>query len=261
MKKKSPSQSAFFNPRALIGLFVCFAGVLIAFFAFGGSIGSFQANATVRQPHQPQLDGKGRLQNTMTRQELVGLYQALAPADFVPPACVPGSEMFADVPASNPFCPWIEELSRRGITSGCAPTLFCPFASVTRQQMAPFLVKTQFPSQVPPGQTITGYWGFDADSDGTGDWGTSISYPAPMPSTLTVNFIDPGGLPTPECPGSFEFPAAAPGFLCVYANELVGLDSPDLTGNSPFGTNIYFDTTSSGDNYANGTWAATAAAP
>jgi hypothetical protein len=50
--------------------------------------------------------------------------------------------MFNDVPASSPFCPFIEELSRRGITGGCAPSLFCPGAPVTRQQMAVFLVKS-----------------------------------------------------------------------------------------------------------------------
>jgi hypothetical protein len=126
MKKKSPSQSAFFNPRALIGLFVCFAGVLIAFFAFGT---------------QPQ--GTASDENTMTRQELVEMYRSAAPADFVPPACVAGSEMFTDVPASNPFCSWIEELARRGITGGCTPTMYCPAAAVTRQQMAVFLIRTQ----------------------------------------------------------------------------------------------------------------------
>ena len=126
MKKKSTSQSAFFNLRALIGLSVCLVGVFIAFFSFG-----FQLTAPAS--------------NGMTRQEMVGLYEALAPADFVPPACVPGAEMFADVPASNPFCPWIEELVRRGITTGCATNLYCPSASVTRAQMAPFLVKTSAP--------------------------------------------------------------------------------------------------------------------
>jgi hypothetical protein len=50
--------------------------------------------------------------------------------------------MFTDVPASNPFCPWIEELARQGITSGCTPTTFCPSASVTRAQMSVFIVKT-----------------------------------------------------------------------------------------------------------------------
>jgi hypothetical protein len=125
MKKKSLTQSAFFNPRALIGLFVCVAGVLIAFFAFGA------------QPRGTASD-----ENTITRQNLVEMYRATAPATFVPPPCVPGSEMFTDVPASNPFCPWVEELARQGITAGCTPTTFCPSASVTRAQMAVFIVKT-----------------------------------------------------------------------------------------------------------------------
>jgi hypothetical protein len=50
--------------------------------------------------------------------------------------------MFNDVPASSPFCPWIEELVRRGITSGCGGGNYCPSASVTRAQMAVFLVRT-----------------------------------------------------------------------------------------------------------------------
>jgi hypothetical protein len=29
-----------------------------------------------------------------------------------PPACIPGMERFIDAPASDPLCPWIEELSR-----------------------------------------------------------------------------------------------------------------------------------------------------
>jgi hypothetical protein len=53
--------------------------------------------------------------------------------------------MFNDVPASNPFCPFIEELSRRGITGGCGGGNFCPGDPVTRQQMAVFLVKGIFP--------------------------------------------------------------------------------------------------------------------
>jgi S-layer homology domain len=131
MKKKSPSQSAFFNPRALIGLSVCLAGMLIAFFAFGVPL-----ERTDQPVNQPQLDS-----NTMTRGELAGLYGPLAVAAFTPPACVAGSEMFADVSADNPFCPWIEELARRGITTGCTPTMYCPNAAVTRAQMAVFLIR------------------------------------------------------------------------------------------------------------------------
>ena len=56
-----------------------------------------------------------------------------------PPACIPGQEMFTDVPASSPFCSWIEQLTRDHITGGCGPQLFCPGAPLTRAQMAVFL--------------------------------------------------------------------------------------------------------------------------
>jgi hypothetical protein len=59
-----------------------------------------------------------------------------------PPACVAGSELFADVPASSPFCRWIEELVRRGVTAGCGGGSYCPTAVVTREQMAVFIVFT-----------------------------------------------------------------------------------------------------------------------
>jgi hypothetical protein len=59
-----------------------------------------------------------------------------------PPACVAGAEMFADVPASNPFCRWIEELVRRGVVTGCGGSNYCPVANVTREQMAVFLTVT-----------------------------------------------------------------------------------------------------------------------
>ncbi len=46
---------------------------------------------------------------------------------YVPPACT--TPMFADVPASNPFCRWIEELARRAVVSGCGGGNYCPTAS------------------------------------------------------------------------------------------------------------------------------------
>jgi hypothetical protein len=50
--------------------------------------------------------------------------------------------MFNDVPASSPFCPWIEELARRGVVSGCGGGNYCPAAPVTREQMAVFISAT-----------------------------------------------------------------------------------------------------------------------
>jgi S-layer homology domain len=60
----------------------------------------------------------------------------------VPTACVAGLEMFADVPASNPYCRWIEELARRGVVSGCGGGNYCPSSGVSREQLAVFLLKT-----------------------------------------------------------------------------------------------------------------------
>jgi hypothetical protein len=55
---------------------------------------------------------------------------------YVPQACVSGSEIFNDVPASDPYCRWIEELARRGITAGCGGGNFCPDSPVSRGQIA-----------------------------------------------------------------------------------------------------------------------------
>jgi hypothetical protein len=61
---------------------------------------------------------------------------------YAPPACVAGQERFSDVPASSPFCPWIEELARKGVVAGCGPGLYCPDAAVTREQLAVMVLAT-----------------------------------------------------------------------------------------------------------------------
>ena len=57
-----------------------------------------------------------------------------------PPAC--GTPVFADVPASSPFCRWIEELFRRQVVTGCGGGNYCPTAPVTREQMGVFISVT-----------------------------------------------------------------------------------------------------------------------
>jgi spore germination protein YaaH len=49
---------------------------------------------------------------------------------------------FTDVAISSPFAPFIEELARRAITSGCSATQYCPDRAVTRGQMAVFVSRT-----------------------------------------------------------------------------------------------------------------------
>lgn len=79
----------------------------------------------------------------LTREQLaVRLVEALETEAFQPRDCIPGQEMFDDVPASNPFCPFVEEVARRGIAQGCGDGNFCPAAALTRQQMAVFVSRT-----------------------------------------------------------------------------------------------------------------------
>ncbi|MET0620047.1 MAG: hypothetical protein ABW056_07200 [Thermoanaerobaculia bacterium] len=87
---------------------------------------------------------EGVLRQQMAVFVLKGLYGA----DFTPPPAT--GAVFDDVPESNPFAPWIEELAKLGIVAGCTapppPALpsYCPTAVVNRQQMAVFLVKSKF---------------------------------------------------------------------------------------------------------------------
>ncbi|HXU39665.1 MAG TPA: S-layer homology domain-containing protein [Blastocatellia bacterium] len=59
--------------------------------------------------------------------------------EFNPPT--PASQRFADVPPSNPFYNFIERMGALGITQGCGGPNYCPSLSVTRAQMAAFLVR------------------------------------------------------------------------------------------------------------------------
>ena len=58
---------------------------------------------------------------------------------YLPP---PATGVFADVAPAGPFAPWIEEMARLQITSGCGGNLYCINNPVTRGQMAVFLAKT-----------------------------------------------------------------------------------------------------------------------
>ena len=60
-------------------------------------------------------------------------------AEFLPAPAT--GTVFSDVPAEDSFAPWIEELAREGVTGGCGGTNYCPGNTVTRQQMAVFLLK------------------------------------------------------------------------------------------------------------------------
>jgi hypothetical protein len=77
--------------------------------------------------------------NVTREQMAIFVLRTLDPA-LNPPACT--TPMFSDVPASSPFCRWIEELARRGVVTGCGGGNYCPTAPVTREQMGVFLSVT-----------------------------------------------------------------------------------------------------------------------
>ena len=64
-------------------------------------------------------------------------------------------ESFADVPTSNLFYAFIENLFHNGVTAGGACGGYCPADGVKRQQMAVFLLKARFPLFTPPPATGT----------------------------------------------------------------------------------------------------------
>lgn len=58
---------------------------------------------------------------------------------FNPPP--PAMQRFNDVPPSNQFYAFIEEMAVRQITVGCGGGNYCPAAAVTREQMAAFIIR------------------------------------------------------------------------------------------------------------------------
>jgi hypothetical protein len=81
--------------------------------------------------------------NPVTRAQMaVFLLKAKFGSAHIPPPCT--GTVFPDVPCTGgPFDPWIEELAALEITGGCGGGLYCPNNTVTRQQMAVFLLKAQ----------------------------------------------------------------------------------------------------------------------
>jgi hypothetical protein len=71
----------------------------------------------------------------------VFLLKTLEGSAHTPPAA---AGIFQDVPLSNPFVAWVEELYNRQITGCCVlvPLQYCPANPVTRGQMSAFLTKT-----------------------------------------------------------------------------------------------------------------------
>jgi hypothetical protein len=87
------------------------------------------------------------------REEMAVFAIAAKYPGWTPPPCQPGAEMFLDVPASSPFCPWIEELARHDVVLPCGlpPNFFCPGSGIRRDDTAYALVTVnEAPGYIPP---------------------------------------------------------------------------------------------------------------
>ena len=71
-------------------------------------------------------------------------------------SCLVTIPTFGDVPTSHVFFDWIETVYRVGVSAGCGNNNYCPDASVSRAEMAIFLLKSKFGAgYVPPPATGT----------------------------------------------------------------------------------------------------------
>src|SRR6185369_12370977 len=155
-------------------------------------------------------------------------------AAYAPPACT--TPMFADVPASSPFCKWIEELARRGVVAGCGGGNFCPTAAVTREQMAVFVLRTLDPALDPPACTTPVFGDVPASSPfckwieelanrgvvsgcGAGNYCPTAAVTREQMAVFVLRTLDPTLIP-PDCttPVFGDVPASSP--FCRWIEEL-----------------------------------------
>jgi hypothetical protein len=87
----------------------------------------------------------------VTRDQMAGfIIRALG--SFNPPA--PAAQRYADVPPSNSFYAFIDQMAVRQITLGCGGVNYCPADPVLRGQMAAFIVRAlHTPGYIPPAPT------------------------------------------------------------------------------------------------------------
>src|SRR5215813_10710911 len=105
----------------------------------------------------------------------VFLLKAKLGANYVPPPAT--GTLFADVPAGVFAADWIEDLYGRGITGGCGtgPLRYCPDASVTRAEMAVFLLKASLGSGYVPPPATGGVFDDVHPGDFAADWIEDLS--------------------------------------------------------------------------------------
>jgi O-glycosyl hydrolase len=125
-----------FTPPSAIGYF---SDVSVSYWAADWIEQFYNDGITTGCSTSPLLYCPG---NNVTRAQMaVFLLRVKHGSSYTPPAA---TGIFSDVPVSYWAADWIEQLYNEGITTGCGtgPLRYCPENSVTRAQMAVFMMRT-----------------------------------------------------------------------------------------------------------------------
>lgn len=114
---------------------------------------------------------------------------------------------------------------------------------------------------LPAGWTLRGNYAASGDAK-TGEahylFG-ELTFQRPLASAPTAHWIQEGGAPTAECPGSVAAPKAAPGHLCIYENDSVNVLARHPFFTTRWGSSSFFDVSNTdAASWSYGTWAVTA---
>ncbi|MBK7320571.1 S-layer homology domain-containing protein [Candidatus Villigracilis affinis] len=93
--------------------------------------------------------------STVTRAQMaIFILRGIHGSTYVPPTA--SGTVFGDVPVGSFAADWIEQLAAEGVTAGCGGGNYCPDATITRAQMAIFLLRGEHGSvYTPPAATGT----------------------------------------------------------------------------------------------------------
>jgi CSLREA domain-containing protein len=125
-----------FTPPSAIGIF---ADVPVSYWAAGWIEQFYNDGITTGCSTSPLRYCPG---NNVTRAQMaIFLLRSKHGSSYTPPAA---TGIFSDVPTTYWAANWIEQLYNEGITTGCGtnPLQYCPENSVTRAQMAVFIMRT-----------------------------------------------------------------------------------------------------------------------
>ncbi|MBK7319957.1 M35 family metallo-endopeptidase [Candidatus Villigracilis affinis] len=94
-------------------------------------------------------------EDTVTRAQMaIFILRGIHGSAYTPPPAT--GTVFADVPLGSFAADWIEQLALEGVTAGCGNGNYCPDATITRAQMAIFLLRGEHGSAyIPPAATGT----------------------------------------------------------------------------------------------------------